>query len=74
MAIAFKNNMKNAFDSRCSRHITTQGWKSRISGCHCVPSFFKEEFKVIETQIKSWVYSFTKPGYVEDEMEFELSK
>ena len=74
MAIAIKNYMKNAFDGRCSRHIITQGWKRRIPGCHCVPSNLREEFKVIESRIKSWLYSFTKPGYVEDEMEYELSK
>ena len=74
MAIAIKNYMKNAFDGRCSRHIITQGWKRQIPGCQCVPSNLREEFKVIESRIKSWLYSFTKPGYVEDEMEYEVSK
>eukprot|EP00957_Ditylum_brightwellii_P199371 15196669-Ditylum_brightwellii.AAC.1 len=74
MAIAIKNYMKNAFEGWCSRCIITQGLKRQIPGCHCVPSFLREEFKVVESRIKSWLYSFTKPGYVEDEMEFELSK
>eukprot|EP00957_Ditylum_brightwellii_P119742 9135898-Ditylum_brightwellii.AAC.1 len=74
IAIAIKKDMKNAFDGRCSCHIITQGWKRFIPGCHCVASFLREEFKVIESRIKSWLYSFTKPGYAEDETEFELSK
>eukprot|EP00957_Ditylum_brightwellii_P171510 13057110-Ditylum_brightwellii.AAC.1 len=70
ITIAIEKHMKNVFDAQCSHHIITQGWKRKIPGCQCVPSYLREEFKAIESQIKSWMYSFTKSGYVEDESKF----
>ena len=74
VAIAINMYMKNAFDGRCSRHIITQGWRRRVPGCKSVCDEVRDEFKMIEHHIKSWMYLFTKPGFVEDEDEFELSK
>jgi hypothetical protein len=52
----------------------TQGWKRRVPCCKSVCDEVRGEFKMVEHCSKSWLYSFTKPGCVEDEDEFELSK
>ena len=74
VAIAINMYMKNAFDGRCSHHIIMQGWKRRVPGCKSVFDEVRDEFKMVEHRIKSWLYLFTKPGFVEDKDEFEFSK
>ena len=69
---AISEYMPNAILMGCGWHIVNQGWK--VNG----PSFshFKNDtvVKKLYKSIKTWIYSWMRPGYCETKEEYELSK
>ena len=74
LVIAMKQYMPKAMLGKCSWHVITQGWNRRVPGCLSVPTELRDHFKIVTSTIKTWLYSFTREGYVENKDEMELSK
>ena len=48
--------------------------KVHVAGEMAVTSFNRERYLSVLRKIQQWLYSFMKPGYVEDEDEYKISK
>lgn len=51
-----------------------QGWLEYVPGEMSVTKINRHKYKSISQKIKSWIYSWMRPGYVEDDEEYKISK
>ena len=56
------------------RVIVQQGWKGYVPGEMSVSSTNRDRFKHLVRKIKDWLYSWMRPGYVESDEEYKISK
>ena len=69
---SLKEVFGNAAEGSCGWHIVSQGWKKHLPGT----TTFTDPIKWERTKkiIMNWVYSWMRPGYVEDDDELNVSK
>ena len=70
---AMTNVFVNAVEGTSGFHVVNMGWKKHvppigISHCNL------KKWTVAVTKIHSWIYSWMRPGCVEDEEEYNISK
>lgn len=65
---------RNAVFGTCGFHIVTLGFKKHGPSANSVSSHLQERWKSVCDRVKEWCYSWMKPGYCEDNDEFQLSK
>ncbi|KAL7529904.1 hypothetical protein ACHAXR_003219, partial [Thalassiosira sp. AJA248-18] len=71
---ALKNVFPNAVEGGCGYHIVHQSWTREAPGVTCVRTSSQAVFLAIKHKIMKWCYSWMKPGYVESEVEYAISK
>lgn len=64
----------NAIEDGCGWHIIEQGWKDKVPGEKFISSKNRLKWKNVMQHMKRWIYSWMKPGRVEDADEFKISK
>mmetsp|Transcript_23810 Transcript_23810/g.54521 ORF Transcript_23810/g.54521 Transcript_23810/m.54521 type:complete len:1402 (-) Transcript_23810:247-4452(-) len=62
----------NAIEGGCGWHIIDRGWDSHITAR--IERKHRELWKKVVKKIHSWMYSWMKPRYVENEDEYQVSK
>jgi len=65
--------LSNAFDGTCVYHLIEDGWKRKCPLKSSVPFNCQDDWEKATKKIKTWLYSFMRPGYCECEEEFQLS-
>ena len=50
------------------------GYKKHVPGINSVKTKNQGRWSSVVKKIHQWIYSWMKPGYVEDEMEYKISK
>jgi hypothetical protein len=71
---AILDYMPNAIDGGCGWHIVEQGWKSHGPGKTAVKEKKRDAYNLFKKRVKEWCYSWMKPGGVESEEEYSVSK
>ena len=54
--------------------LVRQGWIVHVPGERSISNRNRLKWKSIIFKIQSWIYSWMRPGYVEDEDEYKISK
>ena len=72
--IALQSVFTNAIEGGCGWHIVEQGWKDKVPGEKFISSKNRLKWKNVTQHIKRWIYSWMKPGRVEEEDEYKISK
>jgi hypothetical protein len=71
---AILDYMPNAIDGGCGWHIVEQGWKSHGPGKTAVKEKKRDTYNLFKRRVKEWCYSWMRPGGVESEEEYSVSK
>jgi hypothetical protein len=71
---AILDYMPNAIDGGCGWHIVEQGWKAHGPGKTAVKEKKRDAYNLFKKRVKDWCYSWMKPGGVESEEEYSVSK
>ena len=50
------------------------GWKKHVPGATTLLKRSQDKWLMIVRKIHKWIYSWMKPGYVEDMFEYQISK
>lgn len=58
----------------CAWHLFSQGYKIHIRNVGTFPDSKKVLYDMFVKTLMTWLYSFTRPGYVEDIEEYNISK
>ena len=74
LLIALQSVFTNAIEGGCGWHIVEQGWKDKVPGEKFISSRNRLKWKNVTQHVKRWIYSWMKPGRVEDEDEYKISK
>ncbi|KAL7525758.1 hypothetical protein ACHAXR_001148, partial [Thalassiosira sp. AJA248-18] len=71
---ALRNVFPNAIEGGCGYHIVNGSWTRWAPGVTSVRKGSLDSFLALKAKIMNWCYSWMKPGYVENEDEYEISK
>ena len=71
---AIREYMTNAVRGFCAWHFIFQKWKAVGLMNPKLFKIEKENYDILQHRIHTWMYSWMRPGYCEDEDEFEVSK
>lgn len=58
----------------CAWHLISQGFKKNMRSRGTFPESKQGLYDMFVKTLLSWLYSFTRPGYIEDVDEFKISK
>ena len=72
--LALKEVFNNAIEGSCGWHIVGQGWKRHVPGSSFFSDSSAPKWIAVSRKIRSWCYTWMKPGYVENEEEYQISK
>ena len=65
----------NATEGTCGFHVVHMGWKKNVPSCRNVLTQSNmNKWSSVVRQIHNWVYSWMRPGNVEDDDEYSISK
>ena len=68
----FPNNVTQI--GTCAWHLFSQGYKRKGPKIGQIPDSKKSLYRIFQKTLLTWLYSFTRPGYVEDMEEYKISK
>ena len=73
---AMKEVMPNATRLRCGWHIVNRGWKRHCSNAmyRSMCPLEKRKYHKTISIIKEWLYSWMRPGYCNNMVEYQVSK
>jgi hypothetical protein len=74
LLISLVRLLPNAIEGGCGWHILNQGMKTNVPGVRSVTKSNQKKWKSALYKIKQWIYSWMRPGYVEEEDEYKISK
>ena len=68
--------MRSVLTSRCRfvSIIVVENWKVHVPGVTSVSKRGQDKWKSVVRKIKQWIYSWMRPGYVECDEEYKISK
>jgi hypothetical protein len=72
LLIALQSVFTNAIEGGCGWHIVEQGWKDKVLGEKFISSKNRLKWRNVTQHVKRWIYSWMKPGRVEDEDEYKI--
>ena len=72
LLIALQSVFTNAIEGGCGWHIVEQGWKDKVLGEKFISIKNRLKWKNVTQHVKRWIYSWMKPGRVEDEDEYKI--
>ena len=64
----------HAIEGGCGFHIVNMGWIRHVPAMSLINKSGQDRWKTIVRKIQGWLYSWMRPGYVEDDEEYQLSK
>ena len=62
---AMKTVFVNALEGKCGFHVVNMGWKKHVPPAGISTTNMKK-WSVVVSKIQTWIYSWMRPGYVED--------
>ena len=71
---AMTEYLRNAADAACGWHIVHQGFQKNCPGKKSVGPEHEKKWEQFTDHVKSWIYSWMRPGYCESEEEYKVSK
>ena len=71
---SFKTIFVNASERTCGFHVVHMGWLKNVPPDNVVCNQKIKKLTCIVRMIHRWIYSWMKPGYVEDKDEYNISK
>ncbi|KAL3756458.1 hypothetical protein ACHAWU_009852, partial [Discostella pseudostelligera] len=72
--IALQSVFMNAIEGGCGWHMVEQGWKDKVPGEKFFSTKNRMRWKKVTQHVKRWMYSWMKPGRIEDADEYKISK
>ncbi|KAL3757417.1 LOW QUALITY PROTEIN: hypothetical protein ACHAWU_005148 [Discostella pseudostelligera] len=72
--IALQSVFMNAIEGGCGWHMVEQGWKDKVPGENFFSTKNRMRWKKVTQHVKRWMYSWMKPGRIEDADEYKISK
>jgi hypothetical protein len=64
----------NAIEGGCGYHIVTRGWLKNCNFTNMLRKKSQARWSAVAGKIQAWVYSWMKPSYVENMLEYLISK
>ncbi len=69
---AIRSHFPRVVRVRCGWHLVEKGWQTYCPGERSVSSAKKADFKALIQPVKSWLYSWMRPGFCETEDEYHI--
>ena len=71
---ALQTYLKNAKHSTCTHHLITNGWKKYQPSIMSISPQQRSRYDRFSRILTNWLFSFSRPGYCENETEYTISK